>query len=138
MATAAVDHGSNSTAVWKLIFSAGSQLHGATSPFLASNTTGWPGANNHTIAEIMSSYWISFAVTGDPNGMVTGMPNNMITFSPPYWPSYASGGAGNVTNGESVGFDTLSVTYTTIVVEDDPDASARCDFFSSKGRSVWN
>ena len=130
MATAMSDHAYNTSAVFKLIFDAGSELHGATTVFLAANSTGWPAANNHTLAEIMSSYWISFAVTQDPNPM--RIP------SAPFWPSYISGGNGSVANGESVGFDTLGVTYTTISVEEDPDASAQCDFFSSQGYQVRN
>ena len=57
MATNAVDRNSNGSAVFKLTFAAGSELHGATSAFLASNVTGFPGANNATLAEIMTSYW---------------------------------------------------------------------------------
>lgn len=130
MATAMADLSGNSSAVFKLIFDAGSQLHGATTPFLASNITGWPSANNHTLAEIMSSYWISFAVTQDPNPLRVA--------DAPFWPSYIAGGNGTVANGESVGFDILDVTYTTIGVEIDPDASAQCDFFSSRGYQVRN
>lgn len=89
--------------------------------FLASNITGWPGANNQTLAKIMSSYWISFAVTQDPN--------ELRVSNAPYWPSYVSAGNGTAANGESVGFDTLAVTYTTVGPASDPDASAKCDFF---------
>ena len=122
MAFNAVERNMNSSAVFKLTFAAGSELHGATTVFLASNTTGWPDANNHTLAEIMSSYWISFAVTGDPNPMRTS--------NAAFWPSYVSDGNGTVANGESVGFDTLAVTYTTIEPKPDPDASAQCDVSS--------
>jgi hypothetical protein len=130
MATAMVDHGYNSSAVFKLVFSAGSQLHGATAAFLASNDTGFPQASNHTIAEILSSYWVSFAATGDPN--------TLRAASAPVWPSYISGGGGSVASGEGVGFNTLSITTSSIDAVVDPDASAQCDFFSSRGYTLRN
>lgn len=130
MAFNAVDRNTNRSAVFKLTFAAGSELHGATSPFLASNETGFPGANNHTLAEIMSSYWISFAVTGDPNPLR----NSNAT----YWPSYTANGTGNAANGESVGFETLAVTYTTVEPAPDPDARVQCEFFGAHGYVVMN
>jgi hypothetical protein len=130
MASAMIDHNYNKSAVFKLIFSAGSELHGATAPFLMSSNTDFTDANNKTIADIMSRYWISFTVSGDPNPLRS--PNA------PFWPSYAAGGAGNMSDGESIGFDTLAVTYTTVQVDKDPDAGARCDFFASHGYQVSN
>ena len=123
MATNAVDRNANSSAIFKLTFAAGSELHGATTAFLASNVTGFPTANNNTLAQIMSSYWISFATTYDPNPVRTA--------SAPFWPSYLSNGTGSAASGESVGFETLAVTYTTIEPATDQDASAKCDFFYS-------
>ena len=107
-------------------------MHGATSPFLASNVTGFPAANNLTLANIMASYWISFAVTHDPNILRVA--------DAPFWPSYSSNSNGNgtVADGESVGFSTLAVTYTSIDSVKDLDASAKCDFFGSKGYQVQN
>lgn len=130
MASSMTDNNYNGSAIFKLVFSAGSELHGATSPFLASTSPGFPAANNATIADILSSYWISFTVTGDPNPLRS--PNAL------FWPSYVSGGAGNASNGEEVGFDVLSITYTTVVVEADPDAAAQCDFFGAQGYQVSN
>ncbi len=129
MATNAVDRNTNSSAVFKLTFAAGSELHGATSTFLASNITGFPSANNATLAQIMASYWISFATTYDPN------PARVA--SAPFWPSYVSNGAGSAAVGESVGFDTLAVTYTTIAPAADPDVGAKCDFFYAHQYQVW-
>ncbi len=123
MAFNAVERNTNSSAVWKLIFDAGSEVHGATEAFLCSNTTSFTGANNQTLAEIMTSYWISFAVTHDPNSMRAS--------HAPYWPSYVSGGAGSAAIGEAVGFNVQSVTYTTISSEEDPDADAKCEFFGA-------
>ena len=130
MATGAVDNNANGSAVWKMIFDAGSELHGASSAFLFSNVTGYPGANNLTIATILSSYYISFAVTGDPNVMKSS--------NAPLWPPYIAGGAGNSANGESVGFSVQEFTYTTIETIPDPDAAAHCDFFSSRGLAIAN
>ena len=130
MAFNGVERNKNSSAVFKLTFAAGSELHGATTLFLASNITGWPAANNHTLAEIMTSYWVSFAVTGDPNPMRTS--------DAAYWPSYYSNGNGTVADGEAVGFDTLQVTYTTIGPAPDPDANEKCEFFGAHGYDVTN
>lgn len=130
MAFNAVERNSNRSAVWKLVFYAGSELHGATGSFLASNETGFPAANNHTLAEIMSSYWISFAVNGDPNPMRVS--------DAPYWESYMSGGHGSVGNGESVGFQTNYVTYTSISPRFDPDVNEKCEFFGAHGYDVTN
>lgn len=130
MASHAADRNANASAVFKLTFAAGSQLHGATTPFLFANSTDWPQANNRSLAQIMSSYWISFAVTHDPN--------EMRAPGAPYWPSYIAGGNGTAANGESVGFTTLAVTYNSISPQPDPDASARCDFFGNNGYVVMN
>lgn len=130
MASAITDHNYNASAIFKLVFSAGSELHGATSPFLTSPSANFTEANNQTIAEIMSSYWISFTVTGDPNPLRSP--------KAPFWPSYIAGGAGNMSDGETVGFDTLGITYTTAEAVTDPDVGARCDFFSSQGYQILN
>lgn len=130
MAYNAIERNSNTSAVFKLTFAAGSELHGATSPFLASNETGFPSANNHTLAEIMSSYWISFAATHDPNPLRSA--------DATFWPSYVSDGNGTVANGESAGFEVLAVTYTTVSPGPDPDANEKCEFFGNNGYNVRN
>lgn len=130
MASSAVDEIYNSTAVFKLVFDAGSQLHGATAAFLTSAYTGWPGANNQTLAAIMSSYWISFVTTLDPNPLRVA--------DAPFWPSYVSGGAGTAAEGESVGFSVLDITYGGISTVSDPDATVQCEFFSNKGFTLRN
>jgi len=91
---------------------------------------GYADTPNQTLAEIMSSYWISFAVTQDPNPLSASIA--------PCWPSYMSGGNGTTSNGESVGFDVLAVTAASIGVDTDPDASAQCDFFGSRGYQLAN
>lgn len=125
-----MDHNSNSSAVFKLIFDAGSQLHGATVPFLNSNVTDWPSAGNQTLAAIMTSYWVSFATTLDPNPLRVA--------EAPYWPSYTSGGSGSAAEGESVGFEVLDITDGGIEAVGDPDASVQCEFFSNKGYTLRN
>lgn len=130
MAFNAVERNSNRSAVFKLTFDAGSQIHGATAAFLASNETNFPEANNETLAEIMTSYWVSFAVTGDPNPMRAS--------NAPFWESYTAGGDGSFAAGESVGFTVNEVTYTTIGPGPDPDASARCEFFGAHPYDLRN
>lgn len=130
MASAMNDRNYNASAVFKLVFSAGTELHGATAPFLTPGPSVIGRANNQTITEILSSYWISFVVTGDPNPLRSQ--------AAPFWPSYGSGGPGSIKDGESVGFSILSITYTTVVVDKDPDAGPQCDFFSSQGYQIAN
>jgi carboxylesterase type B len=130
MASSMVDALSNSSAVFKLTFAAGSELHGATNPFISSNVTNYPSANNLTLAHIMTSYWVSFVVNHDPN------PSRIA--GAPYWPSYISGASGTTADGQGVGFTVQAVTYNSIIPGPDPDASARCDFFGSRGWQVRN
>src|SRR5438045_3074494 len=119
----------NSSAVFKMIFDAGSQLHGASGPFLFNNISTLPSAiavnPNVTISEILTSYFISFVIIMDPNPLRS---SKAI-----FWPSYASHGSENVENGESVGFQVLNITDTNIVPQVDRDVNPQCDFFSSHG-----
>ena len=128
MAAAMTDRNYNSSAVFKMIFSAGSQLHGASDPFLWSNDISYPGVNR-TITDILSSYYISFTITEDPNPLRA---SNAL-----FWPSYSAGG-GSPAIGEADGFSVLSITTESVVTESDPDASPQCDFFSSQGYAVSN
>ncbi|KAL7903928.1 Alpha/Beta hydrolase protein [Trichoderma velutinum] len=127
-ASAYTDHGLNQSAVFKLVFDAGSQLHGATVAFIMSEGTDWDGANNKTLARIMSDYYISFVVAHDPNVLRTA--------GAPFWKSYIDTSAASV-NG-TASFNVLSVTYNSISNEQDPDASAQCDFFYSRDTIVSN
>lgn len=130
MATAFTDQAYNASAVFKLIFAAGTEIHGSTGPFLTSKQINFPDANNATLADIMSSYWISFAATHDPNPLRDPRA--------PFWPSYSSGGNGSAADGQSVGFSVLQVNYNSIDVQGDPDNSAACSFFDSQDRVVSN
>lgn len=106
MATSFIDYAINSSAVFKLTFVAGTQEHAATSVFLISNVTGYHDASNATLAEIMTHYWISFALTHGPNPMRSN--------SAPFWPSYSARGNGTVAEGVSVGFSVLGITAASI------------------------
>lgn len=101
-------------------FNAGSLIHTASAPFLASSDISYPGVDN-ALATKMSSYWVSFAVTGDPNPLRSS--------TAPFWPSYKSGSVSNAT---------LVVTDTTISTASDIDVGPRCDFWSSEAATVGN
>ncbi|OCK73895.1 alpha/beta-hydrolase [Lepidopterella palustris CBS 459.81] len=132
MATAMTDRSPNRTSVFKLIAAIGTEIHGSLLPFMASTEPGFPTAPNSTLAQILTSYWISFAVTGDPNPLRKS--------DAPFWTSYFSGGdvAAVGVEGEAEGFGVLSVNYTEIGTIQDVDASAQCDFFSGQGWVVRN
>ena len=104
MASSMSDHLANASAVFKLTFAAGTELHGATNAFISSNTTDYPAANNLTLAHVMTGYWVSFVVAHDPNVLrVEGAP---------FWGSYVGSAPGSQAEGEGVGFNVLAVTYT--------------------------
>lgn len=107
----------NTTAVFKMQFNAGSLIHTASAPFLAAKDIGFPGVDN-ALATIMSSYWISFAVKGDPNPLRSA--------NAPFWPSYRGGA------------QTLVVTPDAITAAADGDVGSRCDFWSANGVLVGN
>ncbi|KAF7195327.1 Carboxylesterase patB [Pseudocercospora fuligena] len=130
MATNAVDRFANASTVFKMVFLGGRQAHGATGSYLADEDVSLPYATNKTLAEIMTSYWISFTMTGDPN------PRRSAKAA--FWPSYASGGNDSTPVGDLVGFSTLMVNESTIDVEFDRNASSQCDFFLSHSFQVQN
>jgi hypothetical protein len=113
-----------------MIFDASSGLHGSTAPYIANADIEWSGAENKTLAAIMTSYWISFAVTHDPNQL--RLPKA------PVWPAYVSGGNVTVQDGEGIGFSTLVITNTTIGSTRDRDVGARCDFIGNNGYVVMH
>ncbi|RJE24716.1 Carboxylesterase family [Aspergillus sclerotialis] len=120
MATAVSDYGNP---VYKFVFAAGNELHGAVGPFVESlNLKG--DASNTTLSSILRDYYVSFAVALDPNA------KSYSSISRPYWPTYM-----NDKNGP---FSILDVTYTTIGAERDIDASPRCDFFHAQSYVVRN
>ena len=123
MATAVSDWG---LPAYKLIFDAGSELHGATVPFLFDTTLDGSASQNATLAHIMKDWYLSFAITLDPNQV------SYSNTTKPSWPPYQL-------NSQS-SFNVMDVNYTMIgVVNDlDFDATARCDFFHSQSYVVRN
>ena len=119
MASAFSDQG---LATYKLIFNAGTELHGATRPFL--HSTNASEINNATLALIMKDWYTSFATQLDPNAVsYSGTPK-------PSWPKYDDAANG--------GFNIMSVNYTMLGAVADPDAAPRCDFFHGQSYAVRN
>lgn len=107
---------------YKMIFDAGTEMHGATRPFL--HSTNASEINNATLALIMKDWYSSFAINLDPNVQsFSGTPK-------PYWPQYNSFDAMN--------FTIMDVNYTMIGAIEDPDAAPRCDFFHGQSYAVRN
>jgi carboxylesterase type B len=106
--------------VFKLIFNTGTEVHGATVPFL---TTPPHENENPELARKMLDYWISFTATLDPSA--SSYPNT----GRPEWPRYS------VSNQK---FSVLEVNGTEIGVRPDSDASERCDFLYRRSREVLN
>ena len=132
MATAASDWGQPT---YKLVFDAGTELHGADSPFLWGPQA---SVNNQTIADVMKDYYLGFVLNLDPNSVsYSGTPK-------PEWPLYQG----------AAGFNILDVNYTEIGKIDirlyiafadncvgvvpDFDANERCDFFHGQNWIVRN
>ena len=112
MARAQTDYNYNSSAVFKRRFKGGSEIHDASSPFIYSNSLNRPLANNQTLADIMTWYWISFVIYNDPNVLRAA--------NAPFWPSY---GGANITS-----LILLRLRIRDIFVEPDQQNSAACDF----------
>lgn len=107
---------------YKLIFNAGTQLHGATRPFI--HSTNASEINNATLALIMKDWYTSFAVNLDPNmESYSGTPK-------PFWPQY------NLV--EVSNFTIMDVNYTMMGAIEDFDAAPRCDFFHGQSYVVRN
>lgn len=98
--------------VYKLVFNAGSQTHGATGAYLfdAAGAT-----SNSTLASYMKSWFLSFAVALDPNADVV--------VSTPQWAGYPS---------------VMYATDTSVKNTVDPDVTKGCDFFQSNPYVVRN
>lgn len=111
IAQAVTAHGSD---VYKMIFRAGQELHGATGPFIFDDdvTNG-----NATIARWLQDYIVAFARGHDPNGVGGDAPGK------PAWPPYAQDGT------------VLVVNETTNAADGDAhwDATPRCAFWQRWG-----
>ncbi|KAK3670089.1 hypothetical protein LTR78_010029 [Recurvomyces mirabilis] len=119
MASAVSDAG---LPAYKLVFNAGTELHGATRPFL--HNTNASTINNATLALIMKDWYLSFAINQDPNQQ------SFSNATKPYWPAYNLQGSSN--------FIVMDVNYTMIGPVQDFWASSGCDFFRGQASVVRN
>jgi len=106
--------------VYKMIFNAGSGLHGATKPFLFDSGYGSSPQDNLTLARHLRDYYVSFAIHMDPNReSFSGLSKNVK----PTWAQYSSANPPRaVLNVEADGISTIG----------DPDYSERCSFWQSQ------
>ncbi|TAQ88709.1 hypothetical protein B7494_g2955 [Chlorociboria aeruginascens] len=107
---------------WKMIFDAGSEVHGATAPFLfgeSSDGTIMPSGND-TLSLLMKDWFISFATSLDPNAI------SYSGVAKPFWPQYG------------VAHTVLDIDYTTIGAKVDDDFSAHCKFLKLQGLAILN
>ena len=109
--------------VYKLIFNAGTELHGAPQAFFQSAP---PETSDPELARAMLAYWTSFTTTLDPNSITYS------NASRPVWPRYTGCGS-NQTE-----FRVLEVYPDSFEVRADPDANARCEFMYGRSRVVLN
>lgn len=153
MASAMADAG---IPAYKLIFNAGTQLHGAISPFLfpqseanskSSPTNPSPsptppqqkvqpnskpptGGNNATLTAYMNDWYISFVTDLDPNAHSFSNATDK-----PHWPLYNSGLG---TEDGTPEFAIMDVNYTQVGVIPDLDVSDKCDFWHGQSYVVRN
>lgn len=109
--------------VYKLRFAAGSELHGATAPFLFQINS---ASTNATLSAYMKAWFISFIAQMNPNA------NLGLAEDRPGWPIYQE------QKGKVAGPLILDVNQTTIGVNFDLDDGPRCDFFGANGAIVRN
>ena len=107
--------------VYKLIFNAGNELHGAPQSFfqLAPSETPTPD-----LARAMLGYWTSFTVTLDPNAISYSNASRAV------WPQY--------TGGNETDFRVLEVYPSSFQVRSDSDANEKCEFLYGRSRVVYN
>jgi hypothetical protein len=109
------------TPVFKVIFNAGTQIHGSTGPFLNDlNYASTLGANI-TIADALKDFYLSFAIHLDPNA------ESWSNVSKPAWPDYKSG-------------EVMSFNYTEMGAVSDVyyDNTERCRFFNNNSQIIQN
>lgn len=108
---------------YKQIFNVGTQLHGATGPYLGDlDYASEPGANV-TLANILRDWYISFIVHNDPNEQIWSGGG-----ARPTWPDYRPSG------------EVMSVNFTELGAVDDRyyDDTQRCNFFWEHEATVQN
>ncbi|KAL1610427.1 hypothetical protein SLS60_002094 [Paraconiothyrium brasiliense] len=108
--------------IYKQIFNAGTQLHGATGPYLADLDYASERGANVTLANILRDWYVSFVVHSDPNAQ------SWSDVTKPNWPEYEPGG------------QVMSVNFTELGAVEDRyyDDTKRCSFFWKNGEMVQN
>lgn len=107
---------------YKQIFNVGTQLHGATGPYLSDlNYASEPGANVR-LANVLRDWYVSFIVHNDPNAQ------SWSGAARPKWPEYDLAG------------EVMSVNFTELGAVDDwyYDDTERCRFFWENQETVQN
>ena len=107
--------------VYKLIFNAGNELHGAPQSFFQLAPSETPAPD---LARAMLGYWTSFTATLDPNAISYSDTSRAV------WPQY--------TGGDQTDFRVLEVYPDSFEVRSDSDANARCEFMYGRSRVVLN
>ena len=125
IATALSDYG---VPVYKQIFNAGSQLHGATRDIIFNPAYGFRAGDNATLAAVLKEWYISFVMTHNPNNVS----NAQIT--KPRWPVYLE----KAEPGVGGRFQVLQVNQTEIAAVEDADVNAQCDFWHGMSYVVSN
>jgi len=107
--------------VYKLVFDAGNELHGAPQSIfqLAPSETPTPD-----LARAMLGYWTSFTAALDPNAISYSNASRAV------WPQY--------TGGNETDFRVLEVYPTSLQVRSDSDANEKCEFLYGRSRVVYN
>jgi len=123
LSSAVSDAGLN---VYKVLFYAGSEVHGATSPYLYFEDNLGFYDYNSTIGQYMRDWVVSFTTMLDPNAVTY---SNFT--SKPYFPAYANASSND-------GFNAMQVNFTEIGVVKDWDVSDRCDWFHSQNAVIRN
>jgi hypothetical protein len=113
--------------VYKMVFAAGSELHGSTQPFLLGGTD---DTQDPRLAATLKDYILSFVSTLDPN-------EDTLNSQRPRWPIYGTRRASNGPTDHSR-FTVLSVNQSVISIDRDPDTSKSCDFFRSHSSIIRN
>lgn len=111
----------HSLPVYKLIFNAGSELHGAPQSFFQSAPSETPVPD---LARAMLGYWTSFTTALDPNAISYSNASRAV------WPRY--------TGGNETDFRVLEVYPTSSQVRSDPDANEKCEFLYGRSGVVHN
>ncbi|KAF2865916.1 Alpha/Beta hydrolase protein [Massariosphaeria phaeospora] len=108
--------------IWKSVFAAGSQTHGAIGSYLSDlRYDSTPGANA-TLANLIRDAYGSFLIHNDPNAQ------SWSAVGKPAWPDY------------NVNSQLFAFNYTEFGVEKDAryDRDERCEFFWNNGETIQN